>query len=78
MIYWPTVDTLVAAIKGGLSMMYHRIHHDQKIRSSDSTLNWRSIRVYTDVQKKPLGCSDSSHPYRSHGKIPIGYPYDKK
>jgi len=29
-------------------------------RGSDSTLNWRSIRVYTDVYNKPLGCSEGS------------------
>jgi len=29
-------------------------------RGSDSTLNWRSNRVYTDVHNKPLGCSEGS------------------
>jgi len=81
---WPTVDTLVAAIKCGLSM-YEYLHirgfttskryasacvAAKVSRDLDSTLNWRSIRVYTDVHNKPLGCSEVplTRPYRSHEK----------
>jgi len=67
-MYWPTVDSLAAVIKGesegGLSMYLHikgfTPTNDMRVfvtlpltvaanvsRGSDSTLNWRSIRVYS-------------------------------
>jgi len=75
MMYRPLVDTLEAAIKGGLSMYLHILGFTSTKRyasvydsstvikvscGSNSTLNRGAIRSYTDVHYKPVGCSEGS------------------